>query len=142
MDIIIDHDIIERVEKGNILDEKGEYEKALEIYMDEWENFPRDKYNDDLSLWIASCIFGSYFSLEKYNEAKHWALECLKMKLPDYAIEEFMRAGEVYFELNEFDEAYSYFKIAYDRGKKRSFQSHDKKYWLFFKQRTDSLQKI
>ena len=131
----LEKEIVQRIEEGNSLDDAGEHDKALAIYIAEWDNFPGDKYKEDLGLWIASCIFQAYFDMLKFNEAKHWALECLKMDLPDYATEEYMRVGEVYYELNEFDQSYKYFEIAYERGKKRAFKEHDNKYWTFFKQK-------
>lgn len=71
-DIFYEKDIIKRIESGNILEEKGDVSGALNLYLDIWDNLsnPKHFFGDEISLWLINCIYGAYFSLKKYDNAK------------------------------------------------------------------------
>ncbi|ELL7463676.1 hypothetical protein EEM01_18605 [Salmonella enterica] len=136
-DIFSEKDIIKKIENGNVLEEKGDISGALNLYLDTWDKLPNPKYSfgDGVSLWLISCIYGAYFSLKKYSEAKQWAEEMFKCDIPAYATSELIDLGAVHLELGENDDAYECFLKAYEKGKHRAFKEYDSKYWDFFKSR-------
>lgn len=136
-DFFSEKDIIKKIENGNILEEKGDINGALNLYLDTWGKLPNPKYSfgDGVSLWLISCIYGAYFSLGKYSDAKKWAEEMFKCDIPAYATSELIDLGAVHLELDEKDEAYQCFLKAYNKGQYRAFKEHAPKYWEFFKSR-------
>ncbi|MCK7431185.1 hypothetical protein [Enterobacter chengduensis] len=133
--LFFEKNIVKQIEDGNILEEQGDVNSALNIYLHTWDTLPDPKYSfgNGVSLWLINCIYGAYFALKKYNDAKHWAKEMFKCDIPEYATSELIDLGAVHFELGEKDEAYQFFLKAYGKGKYRAFKEHDQKYWDFFK---------
>lgn len=128
-------EVVKQIEHGNILEEQGDIVSALNIYLNIWDALPSPKHSfgDDLSRWLIQCIYGAYFDLKKYNDAKHWAEEIFKCDIPKYATSELIDLGAVHFELGEYGEAYECFFTAYEKSKNRAFKEYDPKYWNFFK---------
>ena len=102
--------------------------------MDLWNQLPepKNKQPEQISNWIIDCIFGVYFDLKDFSNAKIWASKALHNDTAETGSYEYFQMGRVCYELNEFEEAMKYFDIAYQRGKKRAFQEFDKKYWEFY----------
>lgn len=132
----IESEIVKKIELGNSFEDKGDFNKALEVYfsaLTDIEDAIVDKYKSEEARWLISCICGVYFLKKEYLEAKKWALETLKYNIPEHGTSELIDLGAIYFELEDNDNAFECFSKAYARGKGRAFQGYNKKYFDFFK---------
>ncbi|EED1927356.1 hypothetical protein DZK85_004579 [Escherichia coli] len=132
---VLEESIVKQIEDGNVLEDQGDAYGALKLYLSLWDSLPEPKYSfgDGVSAWLIRCIYGVYFDLKKYNEAKYWAVEIFKCEIPLYSTSELINLGGVCLELGENDEAYECFLKAYEKGKHRAFKGYTPKYWEFFK---------
>jgi len=126
-------EIISEIEKANIIEENN-LNDALKIYLNLWDKLPepKDQQPDQLANWLINCIFGVYFDIGNYLEAKKWAIIGLKYRKIEYSTNEYIQVGMVCYELEDKKAALEYFNIAYQLGKNRAFQGIDKKYWKFY----------
>lgn len=123
--------IVGIVELGNKMEISGSHEEALLKYASAWSLLPEPPQKWDLSHWIAGCKAQLFFELKKYEDAKKWALISIETK-PPRETSCFIIYGGICYELQDFDEAYSYFHKAFSLGKKRAFDGFDKKYLNFY----------
>lgn len=138
----IEKEIISIVEKGNLLYEDKkylesleEYKAALRIVETAQENYPEyiEQIKDlDFESWIETCFYHTYMDMNKFDYAKEHALSALKTRSADIKTYELVNLGMVYYELNQLEEAYSFFSQAYDEGNKRAFRGENKKYLQFY----------
>lgn len=100
-----------------------------------WGKLPNDKYLFDDSYHISRYLTMSYQQLGKMEDAKHWAFINMKCdpERADIGEKEFL-VGQIFFELNNVDEAIHYFKIAYKKSKGLCFKNQDTKYHKFYKE--------
>ncbi|MGC7560108.1 hypothetical protein [Pasteurella sp. PK-2025] len=68
-----------KIEKGNILDEKGKHQEAIKIYLDVWNNLPEPKLNqpERIANWLMDCIVNYYIDQKDFLNAKLWAEKTL-----------------------------------------------------------------
>ncbi|WP_255211620.1 hypothetical protein [Shewanella putrefaciens] len=60
----IESEIVKKIELGNSFEDKGDFNKALEVYfsaLTDIENAIVDKYKSEEARWLISCICGVYF---------------------------------------------------------------------------------
>ncbi|MBZ9664126.1 tetratricopeptide repeat protein [Pseudomonas sp. LMG 31766] len=126
--------IINVIESGNMMADEGAHEKALAAYNQAWNLLPDPKIEwTMISSWLAGCFYESFFQLEDFKSALHWASIELDIRESDIDVGPWMNLGKVYYELNDHDAAFNYFKKAFDFGKARVFKEEPKKYYEFFK---------
>lgn len=127
-------EIIEIVESGNLLADEGSHEEALAAYHQAWALLPDPKIEwTMLSSWLAGCFYESFFQLENFDSALHWASIELNVRESDIDVGPWMNLGKVHYELDDHDAAFDHFKKAFDFGKARVFKEEPKKYYEFFK---------
>ncbi|HWX02959.1 hypothetical protein [Collimonas sp.] len=126
------------VEKGNELSEDGDNTRAIPIYMEAWGLLPEPKIEWELySSWIAGSLFNSYFDSANFDEAKQWALKTYDARHKDEVTTEGMNeVGKACYELDQLEEAYSWFKQSFDIDGRRAFSEEDPKYLKFYLDRT------
>lgn len=129
-------EIIKIIESGNLHEEQGAHDDALVAYEKAWTLMPEKKTEwMMLSNWLAGCFYESYFQKEDFNSALHWASVELDTRESDIDVGPWMDLGKAYYELQDHNSAFDYFKKAFDFGKARVFKEHAEKYYQFFKSR-------
>lgn len=115
-------------------------EDKLATKLKAWDLIPEPKTSwVEPTSAVANGISGVYEEKGDYKTALDWILIALKAreKEPDAAV--FCDAGVIYFELDDMENAYKYFQLAYDELRYQPFSYRDKKYWQFYKQRKEEL---
>ncbi|MEO7017686.1 MAG: hypothetical protein ABI130_03245 [Leifsonia sp.] len=127
--------LIALVEEGNALSEGGQDSRAIPLYLGAWEKLPEPRTRWELfSAWIAGSLFNSYFDSGLYDEAKRWALAAYDARHKDEVTTEGMiEVGKACFALNQLDEAYAWFKQAFEIDGRRAFDDEDPKYLAFYR---------
>lgn len=125
-------DISEKVDKlainGDDFFDKGEYEKAIEIYKQGIELIPEPKNLWETKLWFTAAIADSYWQMEKYNESLKYLDESLQVEGGKENAFIRLKRGQVLFELSRINEAKEEFQIAYKLGGNDLFEEEDQKY--------------
>jgi tetratricopeptide (TPR) repeat protein len=113
---------------------KGNYINSIKLLERAWDALPEPKEIYDDSFHLCKFIVETYLLIKDYNKAKVWANRIMKCDLEriDSGEREFLH-GKIHFELNEFDDARKFFKIASQKSEGRCFEDEDKKYFKFFK---------
>lgn len=132
LNAILEQEIIEMVEEGNIFHESNLYTVALNHYQEAWQKLPEDKQWSFLTYWIAGCLYQAYFDMKDYQKAKEWIYISMSGQTSKIDTGGFMDLGMVCFELEQFDEAYNAFDSSFKIGNKRAFKERPKKYLDFY----------
>ncbi|WP_225248407.1 tetratricopeptide repeat protein [Pseudomonas tehranensis] len=85
-----------------------------------------------LSSWVTGSFFNLHFDEGDFQAAKDWAQKTLDGQESDIDTGPLINLGMVYFELEDYSQAYRFFDDAYRFGKARAFQERPKKYLKFY----------
>lgn len=132
---MLENEIIEITEEGNIFHESNLYTVALSNYEEAWEKLPDDKQWSFLTYWIAGCLYQAHFDMKEYQRAKEWIKISMAAQTSKIDTGGFMDLGMVCYELEQYDEAYLAFDSSFKIGNKRAFQDRPKKYLNFYMER-------
>lgn len=77
-------------------------------------------------------MYSACFALKENDEAKKWGERILSTRGSDIETAPLIDLGMVFYELNQFDEAYKYFNVSYNYVKERTFQDRAEKYLEFY----------
>ncbi len=130
-----ENEIVKKIELGNSLEEEKRYDDALHTYLSIWNEdiaLKKDKYTISETRWLISCIYMLYIKKKDYKNARQWAEEVFKCKIPYRGTSELISLGVIYLELGLKNEAMEQFDKAYQKGKIRAFQGFDNKYLQFY----------
>lgn len=128
------HDqIVQLCEEGDTLVEEGQFDKAIESYIEALDLVPSPKNNWEASTWIYTALGDAYFINDDYEMAKsnfYNALNC-----PDGITNPLilLRLGESLFECGELDKAKEYLLKAYMLEGYKIFVEEDDKYFKLIK---------
>lgn len=131
-------DISEKVDelaiKGDDFFDKGEYEKAIEIYKKGIEIIPEPKNLWETKLWFTAAIADSFWNQKRYNEALEYLDESLEVEGGEENAFIRLRRGQVLFELSRTEEAKKEFQIGYEIEGDKLFEEEDEKYLKLIKE--------
>ena len=103
------------------------------MYQKAWDLLPEPKLEwTPLSSWVTGSFFNLHFDNGDFETAKDWAQKTLDGRESDIDTGPLINLGMVYFELEDYSQAYKYFDDAYSFGKARAFQERPKKYLKFY----------
>lgn len=114
--------------------DKKPIEEKITDLLQGWELLPEPKteyYEPSGSLALG--LSSNHFKLKNYQKSLEWALLAIEARREVPSGYTFLTAGVNYFELDDLDNAYKYFDLAYNEGKYNVFTNYDKKYWEFYK---------
>ncbi len=77
-------------------------------------------------------MYSACFALKENDEAKKCGERILSTRGSDIETAPLIDLGMVFYELNQFDEAYKYFNDSYNYVKERTFQDRAEKYLEFY----------
>jgi|GEM_PF-4535771 len=122
-------------EKGNLEMDMGNYLSAIQLFSTALKVLPEPAEDWDVAGWISASIGDACFSAGKYQEALTHLLTALRL-YGDEEVNPFvlLRLGEVYYELEETEQADNYLLRAYRMEGETLFED-DNKYLKFLKKR-------
>ena len=125
--------IVKLCEDGDTLIEIGKPTEAIKNYIDAFKLLPEPKLRWKASTWIYTAIGDAYFLECMYKESLEYMLKALKS--PDGGENPFifLRVGQCYYEMREFDKAKIFFLEAYKYDGKKVFEAEDSKYFYLIK---------
>lgn len=119
--------------------DKKPIEEKISDLLKGWELLSETKteyYEPSSSLALG--LSSNYFKLKDYQKSLEWALLAIKARKEVPSGYTYLTAGVGYFELNDLENAYKYFDLAYNEGKYNVFTNYDKKYWQFYKSKKEN----
>lgn len=126
-------DMMDIMESGNALDERGDKDAARSAYQKAWDLLPEPKLEwPPLSAWITGSFYNLHFDNADFAAAKQWAQKSLHARESEIDTGPLIAMGMAHFELEEYAQARAYFDEAYRYGKARAFQERPRKYLAFY----------
>lgn len=104
--------IVSKIEVGNLLENQGKPQEALEIYLSTWKDMDAlkpEKHQTEEARWLINCIYEMHIQLGDYQTAKKWAEDIFKCNIPDAGTSELIDLGKIHFELGEEDKSLNFF---------------------------------
>ena len=120
-----------RLEEGR---ENKQFDKAIDILVESWNELPEPKYIYNESFLIASWMLDIAIEIHDEKMMREWINPVLESS-PERADigerEEYV--GEAYYELGELDKAFDYFSVAAKKSRGgRCFAGRNNKYKKFY----------
>lgn len=110
----------------------------LETQLEAWNLIPKPAtqfYSPTGALALE--ISSLYFKLSCLHKALEWALIAFEARKNIMSVSYPFSLGKIYYELNDFDNAFKYFQLAYELDRYNPFSQNDKKYWIFYKSKKE-----
>lgn len=115
---------------------KKKYDQSIQLLEKAWEQIPEPKGLYFNSYDIVKDILDTYFVTQRYKEGEKWLEKLFLTGLDriDSGEREFC-CGQFAYELEKFEIAKEYFRIAEKKSEGSCFEDEDVKYLKFYKQK-------
>lgn len=123
------------IEESNQEFQRKNYKQSIKLLEMAWDEIPEPKGLYGESYDIVKDIIETYFTISSFDQAEKWLEKLFVSGLDriDAGEREFY-CGRVSFELENYEVAKEYFRIAEKKSAGRCFEDEDTKYLKFYKQ--------